>query len=149
MTRPSASPCMHEVLFDDTSSTGTGVTTLDFRQGDDRRGLSSDDHVFPAGRAWGDADRADRIRIQGKRSTGSCRHAARSWLIRRQSAAIRNASSKPRATRRAAGWTKHRQQGSRSCAGSQKRQRRRLQNRTATGIPANFPPLKGEGSKRK
>ena len=36
------------------------------RQGDDRRGLSPDDHVLPAGRARRDADRADRDRVQGR-----------------------------------------------------------------------------------
>ena len=36
------------------------------RQGDDRRGLSSDDGLFPAGRPRRDADRADRIGIEGE-----------------------------------------------------------------------------------
>jgi len=35
------------------------------RQGDDRRGLSPDDGVFPADRAWRNADRTDGIRVQG------------------------------------------------------------------------------------
>ena len=35
------------------------------RQGDDRRGLPSDDHVLPAGGAWRDADRTDREPGQG------------------------------------------------------------------------------------
>ncbi len=36
------------------------------RQGDDRRGLPSDDDLFPAHRAWRDADRADGVGIQGE-----------------------------------------------------------------------------------
>ncbi len=36
-----------------------------FRQGDDRRGLPPDDHVFPAGRPRRAADRADRVGIEG------------------------------------------------------------------------------------
>ena len=36
-----------------------------FRQGDDRRGLPPDDHVFPAGRPRRHADRADRVGIEG------------------------------------------------------------------------------------
>ena len=36
-----------------------------FRQGDDRRRLSPDDDLFPARGAWRDADRADRIGIEG------------------------------------------------------------------------------------
>jgi glycine dehydrogenase subunit 2 len=52
-------PCMHEALFDDSFLEGTGVTTLGLRQGDDRRGLSSHDHVFSAGGARRNADRTD------------------------------------------------------------------------------------------
>ena len=48
--------CMHEALFDDSFLKGTGVETVDFREGDDRRRLSPDDHVFPTGRAWRHAD---------------------------------------------------------------------------------------------
>ena len=47
---------MHEALFDDTFLNGTGVSTLDFREGDDRRGLSSNDDVFPARRPRRHAD---------------------------------------------------------------------------------------------
>jgi glycine dehydrogenase subunit 2 len=53
---------MHEALFDDSFLKDTGRHHARLRQGDDRRGLSPDDHVLPAGRAWRDADRADRER---------------------------------------------------------------------------------------
>ena len=57
--------CMHEVLFDDRFPQGHRGDHARFRQGADRRGLSPDDDVFPAGRARGLADRADRDREQG------------------------------------------------------------------------------------
>ena len=56
-------PCMHEALFDDRFLEGHRRHHARLRQGDDRRGLPPDDHVLPAGRAWRDADRADRDRI--------------------------------------------------------------------------------------
>ena len=58
-------PCMHEVLFDDALARRHRRLDARFRQGDDRRGLSSDDDVFPARRARRDADRADRVGEQG------------------------------------------------------------------------------------
>ncbi len=57
---------------------GTGVTHPRFRQGDDRRGLPSDDDVFPAGRARRHADRADRDRNRRPRSTSSSPRCGRS-----------------------------------------------------------------------
>ena len=48
------------------------------RQGADRRRLPPDDHVFPAGRPWRDAGRADRNGIQGRASTNSSWRSARS-----------------------------------------------------------------------
>ena len=59
-------PCMHEALFDDRWLKETGLTTLDFAEGNDRRRLSSDDSLFSADRARRHADRADRVRIEGE-----------------------------------------------------------------------------------
>ena len=56
--------CMHEVLFDDAWLHGHRRDDARFRQGDDRRRLSSDDDLFPARRAWRHADRADGIGIE-------------------------------------------------------------------------------------
>jgi glycine cleavage system protein P-like pyridoxal-binding family len=39
-------PCMHEVLFDDSLAQGYRRHHARLRQGDDRRGLSPDDHVL-------------------------------------------------------------------------------------------------------
>ena len=64
-------PCMHEALFDDRWLKDTGVTTLDFAKAMIDEGYPSDDHLFPAGRAWRDADRADRIGIRRRASTCS------------------------------------------------------------------------------
>ena len=64
-------PCMHEALFDDRLAGGDRRHHARLRQGDDRRGLPPDDHVFPAGGARRDADRADRDRVQGASSTAS------------------------------------------------------------------------------
>ncbi len=57
--------CMHEVLVRRPFPQGHRRHHARFRQGADRRGLSPDDDVFPAGRARGLADRADRDREQG------------------------------------------------------------------------------------
>ena len=57
-----AGPCMHEAIFSD-KGFAEGFSTLDRRQGADRRGLPPDDHVFPAGRPRRDAGRADRDRV--------------------------------------------------------------------------------------
>ena len=58
-------PCMHEALFDDSFLKDIGRQHARFRQGDDRRRLSSDDHVLPAGGPWRPADRAHREPGQG------------------------------------------------------------------------------------
>ncbi len=97
-------PCMHEVLFDDAWLKDTGVTTLDFRQGDDRRGLPPDDGVFSARRPRRHADRADGIGIEGL-ARPLHRDAAGSWRSP-QSAATRTASPAPPTTRRAAASTR-------------------------------------------
>ena len=68
---------MHEVLFDDTFLKDTGVTTLDFAKAMIDEGYPPDDDVLPAGRARRDADRADRIGIEGV-ARPVHRHAARS-----------------------------------------------------------------------
>ena len=68
-----------------------------FRQGDDRRGLSPDDRVLPAGRARRHADRADRIGKQGF-ARPVRRHAARSRVgreTRRQGAFRGGAALRP------------------------------------------------------
>jgi Fic family protein len=49
---------------------GTGVTTLDFAKAMIDEGYHPDDHVFPAGGAWRDADRADRDTV----TIGQSRH---------------------------------------------------------------------------
>jgi glycine dehydrogenase subunit 2 len=54
-------PCMHEVLFDETSLKPTGLTTLDFAKAMIDEGFHPDDDLFPPRGAWRDADRADRI----------------------------------------------------------------------------------------
>jgi glycine dehydrogenase subunit 2 len=56
-------PCMHEALFSDKGWPRASRRSTSPRA--DRRGLSPDDDVFPAGRPWRDADRADRDREQG------------------------------------------------------------------------------------
>ncbi len=86
-----------------------------FRQGDDRRGVSSDDGVFPAGRSWRDADRADRIGIQGE--PRPIHHDASGPRFRRESRGSRPVSRPRRSTLRAAGWTRRAPRASRSCAG--------------------------------
>ena len=66
MTPAFDGPCMHEALFDDSFLKDTRCQHARLCQGDDRRGLSPDDHVLPAGGAWRDADRADREPGQGR-----------------------------------------------------------------------------------
>ena len=104
MTPAFAGPCMHEALFDDGFLKDTGVTTLDFAKAHDRRGLSPDDHVLPAGGAWRDADRADRDREPRRISTSSSRRCA-SWPTG-QGGRRPPASRRRRASRRAAGSTR-------------------------------------------
>ena len=82
--------CMHEVLFDDRLARRHRRDHARFRQGDDRRGLPSDDRVFPARRARRHADRADRVREQGLARPVHRRRCATSR--RRRSAATRSAS---------------------------------------------------------
>ena len=98
-----------------------------FRQGDDRRGLSSDDDVFPARGAWRDADRADRV---GEQSLARSLHrgAARSRAWRRNAATPRGSPARP-ITRRAAASTRRAPRVSRCCAGSSPRRRRRRRSR--------------------
>ena len=57
-------PCMHEALFRRQLPRGHRRVDAGFRQGVDRRGLPSDDHVLPAGRTWRHAGRAHREREQ-------------------------------------------------------------------------------------
>ncbi len=59
-------PCMHEALFSDEWLEGTRRHHPGLRQGHDRRGLPSHDHVFPPGRARRHADRAHRDGVQGR-----------------------------------------------------------------------------------
>ena len=59
-------PCMHEVLFDDRWLKDTGLTTLDFAKAMIDEGYHPMTVYFPLDRAWGDADRADRVGIEGK-----------------------------------------------------------------------------------
>ena len=59
-------PCMHEVLFDDAFPKGNRRFYARFRQGADRRRLSSDDRLFSAGRIGRHARGAHRIGIQAK-----------------------------------------------------------------------------------
>jgi glycine dehydrogenase subunit 2 len=66
MTQAFEGTCMHEALFDDRFLKDTACLHARLRQGDDRRGLSPHDHVFPAGRARRDADRADGNRVQSQ-----------------------------------------------------------------------------------
>ena len=75
-----------------------------FRQGDDRRGLSSDDGVFPAGRARRDAGRADGIGIAREPRSLHRRRSAISSSRRRRATA--SASAKRRASPRAAASTR-------------------------------------------
>ena len=75
-------PCMHEALFDDQLPRRHRRHHARLRQGDDRRGLSPDDHVLPAGRARRDADRADEVGIRRSRSTASSMCCA-NWRWRR------------------------------------------------------------------
>ena len=85
---------MHEVLFDDRFPEGYRRHHPRFRQGADRRGLSSDDDVFPADRARRDADRADRNREQG--DTRRVRRGREVRSPRRPAPATRPASTPPR-----------------------------------------------------
>ena len=66
-------PCMHEVAVRRPLPEGHRRLHARFRQGADRRGLSSDDGVFPAGGIRRDADRAHGIGIEAKpRSVHRC-----------------------------------------------------------------------------
>ncbi len=60
-----AGPCMHEVAVRRLRAQGYRGQHAGLRQGLDRRGLSPDDGVFPAGCARRHAGRADRDREQG------------------------------------------------------------------------------------
>ena len=51
---------MHEALFDDRSLRDNGVTTLDLAKAAHRRGIASNDRLFPSGRPWRDASGTDR-----------------------------------------------------------------------------------------
>ena len=116
-------PCMHEALFDDTFPRRHRRHHARFRQGDDRRGLSSDDDVFPAGRAWRDADRADGIGIQGK-SLDRFIHVLRMLALEAK-------AGKTRALRRRAALRP---------APPSRRNRRRRANPCCAGSRRNLPP---------
>ena len=98
-----------------------------FRQGADRRRLSSDDDVFPAGRARRDADRADRDREQGDARRVRCggKGARRRGPRRRRAPG----STPPRSIPRAAVSTRPPPPASPSCAG-------------APTTPSASPPIK-------
>ena len=66
MSAPSAGPACMKRCSTIRSCEDTGVTTLDFAKAMIDEGYPSDDDVFPAGRPWRHADRADGIRIEGK-----------------------------------------------------------------------------------
>ena len=100
-----------------------------FRQGDDRRGLSPDDHVLPAGGAWRDADRADREPGQGRPRPVHRAPCARSPSAPR--AAPRPRTSRPRrASPRAAASTRRSPPASRCCAGGRRTTSSRRRNRS-------------------
>ncbi len=125
-TRRSAhsGPCMHEALFSD-KGFAEGLTTLDRRQGADRRGLPPDDHVLPAGRPRRDAGRADRDREQG----GARPVHRRAALARRAGEGGRSRRSRPRRSmRRAAASTRRWRRASR-CWSTRIRSRPRRQSK--------------------
>ena len=124
MTPAFDGPCMHEALFDDSFLEGHRRHHARLRQGDDRRGLPPDDHVLPAGRAWRDADRADREPRPRKTSTASSTRCARSPSAPRP--ATRPRTSRPRpASPRAAASTRRSPPASRCCAGGRRTIRRK------------------------
>ena len=94
-----------------TRALADGLSTIDRRQGADRRGLPPDDHVFPAGRPRRDAGRADRDRIEGEPRPVHRRAARRSPSGRRRAT---RASRRRRSMRRGAGSTRRWRRGSRS-----------------------------------
>ena len=110
-TRRSAAsgPCMHEALFSDKGFARRPHHARS-RQGADRRGLSPDDHVFPAGRPRRDAGRADRDREQGRARPVHRRAAAASPSGPRRAT---RASRPRRSTRRGAGSTRRWRRASR------------------------------------
>ena len=135
-------PCMHEVLFDDRLLEGHRRHHARFRQGDDRRGLSSDDDVFPAGRPRRHADRADRDRRSQGLARPLHRRAARPGPRRqaRRHRALHRAPCSPRA----AASTKPAPRASRCCAGrSPRRERSGGVRRSALFTPS--PALAGRG----
>ena len=102
-------PCMHEAIFSDRGFAGRRQHARS-RQGADRRGLPPDDHVFPAGRPWSDAGRADRDRSPRPASTSSSRRCAPSPSARRPAT---RASRPRRSMRRDGGSTRRWRRASR------------------------------------
>ena len=103
------------------------------RQGADRRGLSPDDHVFPAGRPRRDAGRADRDREQGGARPVHRRAAQR----RRAGARPATRASRPRrSSRRAAGSTRRWRRASRSWSTRSRRRREAARSDRSTPLGA-------------
>ena len=89
-----------------------------FRQGDDRRGLSSDDDVFPAGRPRRHADRAHGIGIEGKpRPLHPCAARDGAGSEGRKARTLRRRAA---SSRRAGGSTKPLPPANPCCAGSRR-----------------------------
>ena len=104
-----------------------------FRQGDDRRGLPPDDHVFPAGRPRRDADRADGVGVEGLPRPVH-RHAPRSGHAG-QGGRGRAVPAVAGASRRAVASTRPARRGSRSSVGSRRPPLSRPPNSATPGGP--------------